>query len=87
MNLHSNTPKDYWKILNAGSKTNTSAVNLNYMFEFLKVINDLILDKNDPPKMITSYVNMTPSCVHIFFLFQIREKMYSAWCFFSNVFL
>lgn len=46
MNLHSKNPKDYSKILNAGSKTNSNAIDINNMFEFMKGMNEYEVDDN-----------------------------------------
>lgn len=46
VNLHSNNPKDYSKILNAGSKINSNAIDINNMFEFMKGMNEYEVDDN-----------------------------------------
>lgn len=46
MNLHSKNPQDYSKILNAGSKTNSNAIDINNMFEFMKGMNEYEVDDN-----------------------------------------
>lgn len=46
MNLHSKNPKDYSKILNADSKNNSNAIDINNMFEFMKGMNEYEVDDN-----------------------------------------
>lgn len=44
--MHSKNPQDYSKILNAGSKTNSNAIDINNMFEFMKGMNEYEVDDN-----------------------------------------
>lgn len=52
MDLHSN---NFWKIINAESKNNTSTVDINNMLEFLKGMNEYKVDDDNEslPEVIT----------------------------------
>lgn len=60
MDLHSN---NFWKIINAESKNNTSTVDINNMLEFLKGMNEYKFDDDNEslPEVITE-VNVSDTC-------------------------
>lgn len=60
MDLHSN---NFWKIINAESKNNTSTVDINNMLEFLKGMNEYKVDDDNEslPEVITE-VNVSDTC-------------------------